>query len=90
MVEVDINNGVFRQVDLSCPVFCAKCGKEIIRDRNKADFVVPVHSCGYAFCFTCKKALYEFAGPKLADYEAALVRQFVGVQRGRHNGRKEY
>ena len=77
MVEADINNGVFRQVDLSRPVFCAKCGQEIIRDRNRAAFEIPVHACGYAFCFKCRKALFEFAGPKLAGYEAELVRQFV-------------
>ena len=35
MVEADINNGVFRQVDLARPVFCAKCGQEIIRDTRK-------------------------------------------------------
>lgn len=79
MIEVDLNNGVFRQIDLGKPVHCAKCGKEIIRDRNRAVFEVPVHTCGCAFCRKCKKALNDFAGPKLDEYEANLVRQFVGA-----------
>ncbi len=79
MTEVDLNNGVFRQIDLDKPVHCAKCGKEIIRDWNRAVFEIPVHTCGYAFCRKCKKALNDFAGPKLDEYENRLVRQFVGA-----------
>ena len=79
MTEVDLNSGVFRQIDLDKPVHCAKCGKEIIRGQNRAVFEIPVHTCGYAFCQKCKKALNDFAGPKLDEYEANLVRQFVGV-----------
>lgn len=55
MVEVDLNNGKFRKVDLSKPVFCVKCGKEIVREPNRLEFTVNVHTCGYAFCRECKK-----------------------------------
>ena len=83
MVEVDLNNGKFRKVDLSKPVFCVKCGKEIVREPNKLEWTVNVHTCGYAFCRKCKRALNDFAGKKVSDYEEKLVRQFAGGTDGR-------
>ena len=50
MVEVDLNNGMFREIDLTKPVYCAKCKKEIIRDSNYVNLNIDVHICGYAFC----------------------------------------
>lgn len=77
MIEVDLNNGMYRKVDLDKPVFCAKCGKEIVRDSNSINLNINVHACGYAFCKDCKKKLNEFAGKKVEEYEKELVKQFV-------------
>lgn len=77
MIEVNLNNGMFRKIDLSKPVFCVKCKKEIVRNNNSVNFNIDVHSCGYAFCKNCKKKLNEFAGQKLANYERELVEEFI-------------
>lgn len=77
MIEVDLNNGMFRKIDLNKPVYCVKCKKEIIRDSNSANLNIDVHTCGYAFCKECKKKLNEFAGKKLADYERKLVEDLL-------------
>lgn len=42
MIEVDLNNGMYRKVDLDKPVFCSKCGKEIIRDSNSINLNINV------------------------------------------------
>ena len=34
MFEIDLNNGMFREIDLNKPVYCSKCGKEIKRERE--------------------------------------------------------
>lgn len=79
MLEVDLNNGVYRRIDLSKPVFCAKCGKEIVRDgnSNSVSLEIDVLSCGYAFCKNCKKELNKFAGQKVADFEKKLADEFI-------------
>ena len=77
MIEVDLNNGMFRKIDLNKPVYCVKCKKEIIRDGNSINLNINIHTCGYAFCKGCKKKLNEFAGEKLADYESKLVEEFL-------------
>lgn len=77
MIEVDLNNGMFRKIDLSKSVYCVKCKKEIVRDNNSVNLNIYVHTCGYAFCKTCKKKLNKFAGQKLANYERELVEEFI-------------
>ena len=77
MIEVDLNNGMFREIDLDKSVYCVKCKKEIIRDDNSINININVHTCGYAFCKECKKKLNEFAGKKLANYERELVEEFI-------------
>ena len=89
MIEVDLNNGMFRKIDLNKPVYCVKCKKEIIRDKALIgdlwrrpgglanNLNIDVHTCGYAFCKECKKKLNEFARKKLADYERKLVEDFI-------------
>jgi predicted Zn-dependent protease len=57
--EVDLNNGVFREIDLSKPVYCAACGKEIHGNTHDVDIsqsVIDVHTSGLAFCKSCKRA----------------------------------
>ncbi len=79
MIEVDLNNGMFREIDLNRPVFCSKCGKEIVREKNSStiNLVINVHTCGCAFCGKCKKELNAYAGEKVAEYEKKLVEDFV-------------
>ena len=77
MIEVDLNNGMFREIDLNKQAYCVKCKKEIIRDGNSINLNINIHTCGYAFCKGCKKKLNEFAGEKLADYESKLVEEFL-------------
>ena len=77
MIEVNLNNGMFRKIDLNKPVYCVKCKKEIVRDSNSVNLNIDVHTCGYAFCKKCKKKLNEFAGKKLANYERELVEEFI-------------
>lgn len=78
MFEIDLNNGRFREIDLNLPVFCCKCGKEIIRGENcnTVNLVVDV-CCGYAFCKYCKKKLMDFCGNKISKYEKKLVNEFL-------------
>ena len=79
MFEIDLNNGMFREIDLNKPVYCSKCGKEIKRERNcnSINLEIDVHSCGYAFCKKCKKKLNDFAAQRLAKYEKRLVDAFI-------------
>ena len=77
MIEVDLNNGMFRKIDINKPVYCVKCKKVIVRNSNSVNLNIEVHSCGYAFCNECKKKLNKFAGKKLADYERELVEEFI-------------
>ena len=77
MIEVDLNDGMYRRVDLNKPCFCSKCHKEIVRNRKSINLLVNVHTCGYAFCKGCKKKLNEFAGGKLANYESKLIEEFL-------------
>lgn len=79
MIEVDLNNGKFRVIDLDKPVFCVKCGNEIKGRQNvQLKSVIDVHGLtGYAFCADCKKKLNRFANPKLDELEARLVREFA-------------
>lgn len=32
MIEVDLNNGMYRQIDLNKPCFCSECKKKIRQD----------------------------------------------------------
>ena len=48
MFEVDLNNGVFREIDLSKPVYCAACGKEIHGNTHG----------GFDTCFVTGKQAY--------------------------------
>jgi predicted Zn-dependent protease len=78
MFEVDLNNGMFREIDLDKPVYCSKCGKEIKRGtRNSINLEIDVHFCGYAFCKKCKKKLNDFAVERLTKYEKKLVDAFI-------------
>lgn len=77
LIEVNLNNGMFREIDLSKPVYCVKCKMEIIRDSNSVNLNIDVHTLGYAFCEKCKKKLNKFAGQKLANYERELVEEFI-------------
>ena len=80
MFEIDLNNGRFREVDLNKPCFCAKCNKEIVRDKSTVNFIVNVHQSGVVFCRSCMKKLTEYAGKKLNDYEAELVQEFLNEE----------
>ena len=82
MIEVDLNNGMYRRVDLNKPCFCSKCHKEIVRNGKSINLVVNVHTCGHVFCNERKKKLNDFAGNKISKYENKLVEEFV-------NGKKE-
>lgn len=77
LIEVDLNNGMYRRVDLNKPCFCSRCHKEIIRNGKSINLVVNVHTCGYVFCNECKKKLNDFAGNKISKYENKLVEEFV-------------
>ena len=79
MYEIDLNNGRFREVDLSQPCYCAKCNKEIVRDKKypTINLIVNVHQSGVVFCRSCMKKLTDFAGKKINDYEAKLVQEFL-------------
>ena len=77
MIEVDLNNGMYRRVDLNKPWFCSRCHKEIVRNMKSINLVVNVHTCGYVFCNECKKKLNDFAGNKISKYENKLVEEFV-------------
>lgn len=37
MIEVDLNNGMFRKIDVNKPVYCVKCKKEIVRNSNSVN-----------------------------------------------------
>ena len=56
MIEVDLNNGMYRRIDLNKPCFCSKCHKEIVRNGKSINLVVNVHTCGYVFCNAKKKS----------------------------------
>jgi len=78
--EVDLNNGVFREIDLSKPVYCAACGKEIHGNTHDVDIsqsVIDVHTSGFAFCKSCKRAFTKWASPKIDEYEKKLAVEFV-------------
>ncbi len=83
MTEIDLNNGMFREVDLNKPCFCSRCNKEIVRNEKSVNLTVNVHACGYVFCNECKKKLNDYVGKKVAEYEKKLVERFV-------NGEKIY
>ena len=85
MLEVDLNNGRFRKVDLNRPCYCAKCGNEITRDDTSyhtVDLIIHTHESGAVFCRKCKRKLCEYASPLLESYERELVKGFL-------NGRAE-
>ncbi len=84
MFEVDLNNGVFREIDLDKSVFCAICGNEIHGSTHNVDItqsVIDVHISGYAFCKKCKRDFEKWASPKIAQYEKQLAKEFLKVVR---------
>ena len=84
MFEVDLNNGVFREIDLDKSVFCAICGNEIHGVPCSFDIEtgrIDVHISGYAFCKKCKQDFEKWASPKIAQYEKQLAKEFLKVVR---------